>query len=121
ADGLQRLSSRVSTASDDTNELLQYLAESGVEIPDSPYIRFGLESADMVGAAIERAITQGRVSEAEIFSEHYIPIAGTNPLQFSHPAQQVMMPAAREQQEKSRGLKGFFGMTFTDRNAFGAV
>jgi len=121
ADGLQRLFSRVSTASDDTNELLQYLAESGVEIPDSPYIRFGLESADMVGAAIERAITQGRVSEAEIFSEHYIPIAGTNPLQFSHPAQQVMMPAAREQQEKARGLKGFFGMTFTDRNAFGAV
>lgn len=47
AGGLQRLSGRVSTASDDTNMLLQYLAESGVAIPDSPYISFSLESAEI--------------------------------------------------------------------------
>lgn len=121
ADGLQRLSGRVSTASDDTNELLQYLAESGVDIPDSPYIRFALDSAETVSRAIERAIDQGQVNEAAVFDDHYTPIMGTNPPQFTHPVQDAMLPAARAQQEKARGYAGLFGMTFTDRNAFGAI
>ncbi|EQB32735.1 chemotaxis protein [Sphingobium ummariense RL-3] len=121
ASGLQRLSGRVSTASDDTNQLLQYLAESGVEIPDSPYIRFCLEAARAVEQAVERAIADGRLSEAEVFSEHYAQIAGTNPPLYSHPVQPVLVPAAREQQERARAFGGLFGMTFTDRNSFGAV
>jgi methyl-accepting chemotaxis protein len=60
ADGLQRLSERVTTVSDDTNTLLQHFAESGVEMID-PH------------------------------------------------------------QEGARSFKGFFGMSFTDRNGFGAV
>jgi len=121
AGGLQRLSGRVSTASDDTNMLLQYLAESGVDIPDSPYIRFGLESAQAVSAALEQAIDAGRVSEAEIFSDHYIPISGTNPPQYTHPAQTAMLPIARARQEQARSFPGLFGMTYTDRNAYGAI
>ncbi len=121
ADGLQRLSSRVSTASEDTNELLQHLAESGVDIPDSPYIRFCLDSAQHVSRAIEQAIDADVVSEAAIFSEDYAPIIGTNPPLFTHPVQDAMLPAARAAQEKARGFPGLFGMTFTDRNAYGAV
>ncbi|MES2158024.1 MAG: methyl-accepting chemotaxis protein [Pseudomonadota bacterium] len=121
AGGLQRLSGRVSTASEDTNLLLQYLAESGVAIPDSPYIQFALESADVVSAAMTRAIEAGQVSEAALFSEDYAPIPGTHPTQFSHPVQAVMMPVARARQDMARAFGGLFGMTFTDRNAFGAV
>jgi methyl-accepting chemotaxis protein len=121
ADGLQRLSGRVSTASDDTNSLLQHLAESGVAIPDSPYIRFSLESAEAVAAAIEQAIDAGEISEAAVFSEDYAPVAGTNPPLFTHPIQPVMLPVARARQDMARSYAGLFGMTFTDRNAFGAV
>ena len=121
AGGLQRLSGRISTASEDTNLLLQYLAESGVDIPDSPYIRFALESAEAVSRALEAAIEEGRLTEADLFSSHYAPIPGTNPPQFTHPAQAAMLPAARAWQEKARGFTGLFGMTFTDRNAYGAV
>lgn len=121
AKGLQRLSGRVSTASDDANQLLQYMAESGVDIPDSPYIRFGLDAARMVAQAVEQAIAERRISEAEVFLEHYAPIPGSDPILYSHPVQSVMIPAARAQQEKARQFKGLFGMTFTDRNAFGAV
>ncbi len=121
AGGLQRLSGRITSASEDTNMLLQYLAESGVDIPDSPYIRFSLESAQAVSQAIEQAIVDGRISEAELFSDHYAPIPGTDPQQFTHPVQAVMIPAARVRQEMARGYTGLFGMTFTDRNAFGAV
>ncbi len=121
ANGLQRLSGRVTTASDDTNMLLQYLAESGVSIPDSPYIRFALAAAQDVSELLESAIDQGRIGEDTLFSDQYVPIPGTNPPQFSHPVQPLILPVARAQQEQARAYRGLFGMTFTDRNAFGAV
>ena len=121
ADGLQRLSGRITTASDDTNDLLQYVAESGVPIPDSPYIDFCLAAAQAVSEELERAADGGRISEADLFSEVYAPIPGTQPVQYSHPVQPVLIPAARIQQEQARRFRGLFGMTFTDRNSFGAV
>ena len=101
--------------------MLQHFADSGVEIPDTPYISFGLEAAKAVSAALEAALDGGRISERELFSDDYVQIAGTNPPLYTHPVQNVIVPAARPHQEKARGYTGFFGMTFTDRNAFGAV
>lgn len=121
AKGLHRLSGRVTSVSDDTNTLLQYLAESGVEIPDTPYIRHGLESAEQVGRALEAAVTRGDIALSDLMSETYAPIIGSNPAQFTHPVQPFITPLARPLQEKARTLPGFFGMTFTDRNSFGAV
>lgn len=121
ADGLQRLSGRVSIASEDTNKLLQYLAESGVSIPDSPYIRFCLESAAVVADAIEQAIDAGRITAEEALSADYTPVVGSNPPLYIHPIQSVMLDAARARQDMARDYPGLFGMTFTDRNAFGAI
>ena len=121
ADGLQRLSRRLTGVSDDTNTLLQHFAASGVEIPDSPYIRFGLDTAKAVSGALEQALAAGEISAADLFSDDYAAIPGSNPLQFTHPVQRFVVPAARPHQEKARGHTGFFGMTFTDRNGFGAV
>jgi methyl-accepting chemotaxis protein len=70
---------------------------------------------------MEQAITRREISEAEIFSDHYAPIPGSDPILYTHPVQRLMIPVARIEQEKARSFKGLFGMTFTDRNAFGAV
>jgi len=121
ATGLQRLSDRVTVVSNDTNELLQYFAESGTEIPDSPYICLGLTAAQDVSAKLERAISAGELTEADLFSDRYSPISGSHPPLYTHPAQALIVAAARPHQEAARLHKGFFGMTFTDRNAFGAV
>jgi len=121
ADGLQRLSQRLTGVSDDTNTLLQYFAQSGVEIVDSPYIRFGLDTANAVAGRLEAALADGEISAADLFSDDYTPIPGSSPAQFTHPVQRIIVPAARPHQETARGHKGFFGMTFTDRNGFGAV
>ncbi|WP_150291232.1 methyl-accepting chemotaxis protein [Sphingobium estronivorans] len=121
AGGLHRLSGRITTASDDTNQLLQLVAESGVDIPDSPYIDFCLDAARTVSEELERALGDGRLTESALFSEFYAPIPGTHPVQYSHPVQAVLIPAARLHQEQARAFKGLFGMTFTDRNSFGAV
>lgn len=121
AHGLQRLSTRVTSVSDDTNTLLQYLAESGIHIPDSPYIRFAMQTAEAVAEQIETAIASGEIDLTQLFDDHYAPVPRSNPPLFTHPAQDLFTRAARPWQERARSLPGFFGMTFTDRNAFGAV
>lgn len=121
ADDLVRLSQRLTGVSDDTNILLQHMAESGVEIPDSPYIRFGIEAAAAIVASLEADIAAGRLTMDMLMSEDYRPIAGTDPQMYDHPAVPFLTAAGRPHQEAARGLKGFFGMTLTDRNAFGAV
>lgn len=121
AAGLQRLSHRVAGVSDDTNGLLQMIAQSGVEIPDSPYIRFVLDVVAEVTATVDAAIARGDVTVAQLMSDHYAPIVGSDPPQFTHPSQAVVVPAFRPHQERARSLPGFFGMTLMDRNQFGAV
>jgi methyl-accepting chemotaxis protein len=121
ATGLQRLSDRVTGVSNDTNELLQYFAESGTEIPDTPYIKLGLAAAQGVSDRLEAAIARGDLSEDDLFSERYDQIPGSNPPLYTHPAQALIVEAARPHQEAARAYRGFFGMTFTDRNAYGAV
>ncbi len=121
AHGLQRLSHRVTTVSDDTNILLQYLAESGVEIADSPYIRFALTAAEAIAAQLERDLDEGRISETVAFSEDYTLVANSDPKLYTHPIQPFVTAAARPFQERARALPGFFGMTCTDRNSWGGV
>ncbi|BAK65154.1 putative methyl-accepting chemotaxis protein [Sphingobium sp. SYK-6] len=119
--GLQRLSTRVTSVSDDTNLLLQYLAESGVDLPDSPYIQFGLEAAEGIVLGLEAALAAGEITPEAMLSDHYEPVPGSDPPLYAHPAQPIITRAARPWQEKARSLPGFFGMSCTDRNAFGAV
>jgi methyl-accepting chemotaxis protein len=121
ATDLTELSHLLTTVSDDTNVLLQYFAESEVDIPDTPYIRFAVRMAADISAALEADIAAGRISEAEVFSEQYRPIPGSYPPKYEHPVVRFVVPPARPHQEEARKLTGFFGLSVTDRNAFGAV
>lgn len=121
ADDLGRLSARVSSVHADTSALLQHFAECGVEIPDSPFIRFALDAAATISTGLDGALGAGTISREALFSSDYAPIAGSNPPLFRHASQHVLIPLARPLQERARALPGFFGMTLTDRNAFGAV
>jgi methyl-accepting chemotaxis protein len=118
---LTQLSRLLSSVSDDTNVLLQYIAESEVEIPDTPYIRFATNTAREVAAEVEAEIVAGRIDHATLYRPGYDPVAGSDPPYFHHPATETMVAAARPFQEQARALPGFFGMSFTDRNGFGAV
>lgn len=121
AGGLKRLSERVSGVSDDTNGLLQMLAESEADIPDRPYIQFGLETARQMSEALAYAVQRGEVTKAAILSQDYSPVVGSDPPLFTHPTMALLTRLARPHQERARTLPGFFGMSFTDRNCFGAV
>ncbi|MBB5715593.1 methyl-accepting chemotaxis protein [Sphingomonas aerophila] len=121
ATGLERLSTRVRLVSDDTNGMLQLLAESRVDMPDSPYIDFGLEAAQSISDGLSAAIRKGEISLAAVLSNQYAPVLASDPPLFSHPAQSLLTRLSRPHQEAARTLPGFFGMTLTDRNCFGAV
>ncbi|PXA96972.1 chemotaxis protein [Nostoc sp. 3335mG] len=121
ARGLQRLSQRVTSVSDDTNELLQMLAESGADMPDRPYVRFAVEAARQVSDGLADAVRQGQLTEAAILGEAYTPVEGSDPPLFTHPAMALLTTLARPHQDAARRLPGFFGMSFTDRRCFGAV
>jgi methyl-accepting chemotaxis protein len=121
ARGLQRLSDRVTSVSDDTNDLLQTLAESDADMPDRPYIRFALAAARDVAEGLARLIAEGALDKAAVMSERYAPVEGTDPPLFTHPVMTALTALARPHQEAARALPGFFGMSFTDRNCFGAV
>lgn len=121
ATGLQQLSTRVTGVSDDTNALLQILAESGAEILDSPHITFGLEAARLIGEGLAHAVGTREIPLETILSDDYRPVPGSDPPIFTHAAQALFTRLARPHQERARQLPGFFGMTLTDRNCFGAV
>jgi methyl-accepting chemotaxis protein len=121
AAGLKRLSARVAEVSDDTNGLLQLLAESGAEMPDRRYIDFALAVAEAMRLGLEKAIDKGEVTEQLLFGADYPLVQGSNPPIHTHAAVPLLTGLARPHQERARDVPGFFGMSFTDRNCFGAV
>jgi methyl-accepting chemotaxis protein len=62
--------------------LIEFIAESGVETPDTPLIRAVLEAAQRVEAVFEQAIARGEVTLADLFDENYREIPNSNPKQY---------------------------------------
>jgi methyl-accepting chemotaxis protein len=89
SDGFLRLS----------EELIEQIAESGVEVEDSPYLRGAQEAAAEIGALLEQAVRSGAIRIEQLFDEHYKPIAGSNPAQHLTPFTELadrLFPAVQE-------------------------
>ena len=52
-----------------------------METDDTPFIRAAQQAAAAVSAVFERALAEGRITEADLFDEDYRPIPGSNPQQ----------------------------------------
>ncbi|MCE4554826.1 methyl-accepting chemotaxis protein [Roseateles cellulosilyticus] len=64
-----------------SEDLVEQLANSGVEVDDMPFIRTAQQVAGDIAALLEGALRDGQISEADLFDENYRPIAGTDPQQ----------------------------------------
>ena len=64
-----------------SEDLIEQIAESGVEVDDSLYIRGAQEAAGEISALLEQALASGAINASQLFDDHYRPIAGTNPAQ----------------------------------------
>jgi methyl-accepting chemotaxis protein len=61
--------------------LIEMVAQAGVETADSPFIRAAQDAAGQVARLLADALRSGAIGAAELFDEHYVPIAGTEPQQ----------------------------------------
>jgi methyl-accepting chemotaxis protein len=64
-----------------SEDLIEQIAESGIEVEDSLYIRGAQEAAAEIGALLEQAVASGAIGQAQLFDEHYRPIPQTQPAQ----------------------------------------
>jgi len=64
-----------------SEELVEQIADSGVEVDDMPLIRLAQDTAAEIAALLERALRDGQIGAADLFDENYRPIEGTSPAQ----------------------------------------
>ena len=61
--------------------LVQSSAALGGITDDAPFIDYACARAAQIGTALERAVTQGQISQSDLFDRTYVPIPGTSPQQ----------------------------------------
>lgn len=66
-----------------SEQMIEQIASSGIEVEDSPYIQAVQGAAAEISALLERAIKDGRIDSASLFDEQYQPMAGTDPQQYT--------------------------------------
>jgi methyl-accepting chemotaxis protein len=103
-------------------ELIDHVAACGVETPDTPYIRAAQEAAGQVSKLLEDAVRTGTVSLADLFDEHYKPIANTTPQQHTTRFCELAERLFPQVQERMLGLsdKVVFCIA-ADRNGYIAM
>ena len=80
-DNLSSANKRVDHLVSTSEELIELIADCGIETSDTHLIQLAIETADSVGALFEEAIERGKIDLDTLFDERYEPIAGTNPPQ----------------------------------------
>ena len=64
-----------------SEQMIEMVAECGIETADTPYIVAAKEAAAQVGKLLEDAVRTATISIGDLFDEAYRPIPGTNPAQ----------------------------------------
>jgi methyl-accepting chemotaxis protein len=82
---LETAKSRSDSILDISEDCMRFVAQSGIETPDTPIIDLVRHKAAEVADAFETALARGDITMAQLFDEHYQPIKGTDPQQFMTP------------------------------------
>ncbi len=91
---------RSETFLDVSEDLIELVAECGIETEDTPFIDGAIAAAGRIAALLEDAVAGGAISVAQLFDEVYQAIPNTNPAQ--HTTRFValtdrLFPAVQEQ------------------------
>ncbi len=78
---LARAKTRSDSILEISEDFILFIADSGIETPDSPIITLCQETARAVGALFEHAVTRGELGINDLFDENYVPIPDTDPQQ----------------------------------------
>lgn len=64
-----------------SEQLIETVAECGIETDDTPYIRAAQQAAGQIAKLLEDALRTGSISAQDLFDERYVPVPGSNPAQ----------------------------------------
>ncbi|THD53754.1 MAG: methyl-accepting chemotaxis protein [Bradyrhizobium sp.] len=79
---LKHADDRVARLLDLSENLIELIADSGVETSDAPLIRVVIDTAKQISAAFETAIGRGDIRLDQLMDENYREIPGTDPKQY---------------------------------------
>ena len=79
---LKHADDRVAKLLDLSENLIELIADSGVETADAPLIRTVIETAKTISTAFESAISRGEIKLEQLMDENYREIPGTDPKQY---------------------------------------
>ncbi|MDC8784278.1 methyl-accepting chemotaxis protein [Roseateles koreensis] len=65
-----------------SEELIEEIAESGVEVDDALFIRAAQDAAATIAQQLEAALRSSKITPPQLFDQNYQPIPGTEPPQF---------------------------------------
>jgi methyl-accepting chemotaxis protein len=102
-----------------SEELIEAVAECGIETEDSPYIRTTQQAAAQISQLLEDALRTGTISADDLFDERYQPVAGSNPAQ--HLTRFVELAERLFPQVQEKGLASSDKVVFciaADRNGY---
>ncbi|MCB2022299.1 MAG: chemotaxis protein [Burkholderiaceae bacterium] len=89
-----------------SEQLIELVADCGIETEDTPYISSAMETAGQVAKLLEDAVRTGTISTADLFDENYKPIAGTDPAQVTTRFCDLTDRLLPQVQERVLGLSG---------------
>lgn len=65
-----------------SNDMLDRLASCGVRIDDTPFIEYAQRTTREIQSIIEKGIARAEIDLEAVFDTDYVPMPGTNPLQY---------------------------------------
>ncbi|HEX8578540.1 MAG TPA: methyl-accepting chemotaxis protein [Allosphingosinicella sp.] len=80
---LQRAHSRLSSLELMSCDMLDRLANCGVRIDDTPFIELARATAADLQRMVEQAVAAGEIGYDDLFDTDYVPMPGTNPVQYT--------------------------------------
>jgi methyl-accepting chemotaxis protein len=89
-----------------SEQLIELVADCGIETEDTPYIQAAMETAGQVSKLLEDAVRTGTISVADLFDENYKPIPGTDPAQVTARFCDLTDRLFPQVQERVLGLSG---------------
>jgi methyl-accepting chemotaxis protein len=64
-----------------SENLIETVAQNGIETEDSLYLHAVVDAAAQIGELLENAVREGAISLPDLFDEHYVPMPRTQPAQ----------------------------------------
>jgi methyl-accepting chemotaxis protein len=76
-------SSRIDNLVSISEDLIEFIEDTGIETEDSALIRTCVETADHISELFEEAVRRGKIGLQDLFDEDYRAVPGTNPQQYT--------------------------------------